>query len=68
MSMAQKTKPKFGKPEEKNPLKTMMVWGFIALGVGGIIWMIATNPSQRPLNCTSSPTSSLGGFGSCTTD
>ena len=68
MSMANKPKPKttFGKPEKKNTLQTILMWGFVAAGVIGIIWMIAVNPRQKNLTCSSSTSSSMLAFGTCT--
>ncbi len=68
MAALPKPKARFGKPEKTNPTQAILTWGFVVIGVIGIIWMIAANPRQKNLNCTSAPTSSLTGFGSCTTE
>jgi hypothetical protein len=59
-------KKKSRQREEKSLVTTICLWAFVALGIGGIAWMIAVNPPEKRLNCRSTPTMSLIGFGSCT--
>lgn len=51
---------------QKNEIwKTIALWAVVAVGLIGIIWMIATNPKQKQLVCDRSAQASLIGFGSC---
>jgi len=61
-------KPVYGQPEKKDIKTTVLLWAFVVLGLGGIVWMIAVNPKEKPLNCRAGAPHSLTGFGSCTTD
>lgn len=60
------TPKKPAKKEEKKSLKAMLPWVFVAIGVIGIIWMIAASPREKQLRCSSHGSTSLTGFGSCT--
>lgn len=69
MATPQKSQPKYGKPEEKNITKTLLMWAFIICGVGGIALMVALNPKQRKLSCDSTGgAASFVGFGTCHED
>ena len=63
------TKPKpplkFGKPEKRNWTTTILMWSFIAVVLIAIIWMIASNPREKAMVCSSSGQTSLIGFGGC---
>jgi hypothetical protein len=63
---ASKPKPQFGKPEKPDRRGQFIKLGFLILCIIAIVWMVAVNPRQKNLVCSSGSLSSLTSFGSCT--